>query len=33
VAPAVAAIATAEHMAGHALTATHRLERLATATR
>jgi sulfopropanediol 3-dehydrogenase len=29
VAPAVAAIATAEHMEGHALTATHRLERLA----
>jgi sulfopropanediol 3-dehydrogenase len=28
VAPAVAAIATAEHMEGHALTATHRLERL-----
>src|SRR4051794_12964359 len=29
VAPAVAAIAEAEHMEGHALTATHRLERLA----
>jgi len=29
VAPAVAAIAGAEHMEGHALTATHRLERLA----
>ena len=29
VAPAVAAIATAEHMEGHALTATHRLDRLA----
>jgi sulfopropanediol 3-dehydrogenase len=29
VAPAVAAIALAEHMEGHALTATHRLERLA----
>jgi sulfopropanediol 3-dehydrogenase len=29
VAPAVAAIAMAEHMEGHALTATHRLERLA----
>jgi sulfopropanediol 3-dehydrogenase len=29
VAPAVAAIATAEHMEGHALTATYRLERLA----
>jgi sulfopropanediol 3-dehydrogenase len=30
VAPAIAAIATAENMEGHALTATHRLERLAT---
>ena len=29
VAPAVAAIAVAEHMEGHALTATHRLDRLA----
>ena len=29
VAPAAAAIAGAEHMEGHALTATHRLERLA----
>jgi sulfopropanediol 3-dehydrogenase len=29
VAPAVAAIAAAEHMEGHALTATHRLDRLA----
>jgi sulfopropanediol 3-dehydrogenase len=33
VAPAVAAIAQAEHMEGHALTATHRLERLATVER
>ena len=31
VAPAVAAISEAEHMEGHALTATHRLERLARA--
>jgi sulfopropanediol 3-dehydrogenase len=29
VAPAVAEIAAAEHMEGHALTATHRLDRLA----
>src|SRR4029079_17278734 len=32
VAPAVAAIAGAEHMDGHALTATHRLERIGSPT-